>query len=60
MNKNVQRPKMNVVTDRALFWKRTVEHLPEGPCDFEPLHLRQASGFAGYAEVVITGIMRTW
>ena len=21
--------------------------MPEGPCGFEPLHLRQASGFAG-------------
>ena len=25
----------------------TVECSPEGPCGFEPLHLRQASGFAG-------------
>ncbi len=24
-----------------------VEGSPEGPCGFEPLHLRQASGFAG-------------
>ena len=23
------------------------ELTPEGPCGFEPLHLRQASGFAG-------------
>jgi hypothetical protein len=28
----------------------TVEHSPEGPSGFEPLHLRQASGFAGGLE----------
>jgi hypothetical protein len=37
----------NVGEDRALFWNSAVEDMPEGLCDFEPFHLRQASGFAG-------------
>src|ERR1019366_6005112 len=35
----------------------SVELPPEGPCGFEPLHLRQASVFAGYVDVAISGNM---
>jgi len=38
----------------------TVRIPPEGHCGFEPLNLPQATGSAGYGDVAITGIMRTW
>ena len=31
-------------------YNRTVELLPEGPCGFEPLHLRQTPGFVEVAD----------
>jgi len=37
----------------------SVQLPPEGPSGFEPLHLRQASGFAGYGDVRISGNMST-
>jgi hypothetical protein len=50
-----------VVISGATARIRGVRMPPEGHCGFEPLHLSQATGFAGNGEFRITGIMgRSW